>query len=88
LEALIPEFAGLARETTLLYPRSGSPGVHESSMGGPLLWPAGEPWPYSGRSVITASVPFALRYHDETATRLVTEAGGTWSRYAPGDHSR
>ncbi|MFD7616419.1 hypothetical protein [Streptomyces sp. NPDC059802] len=30
----------------------------------------------------------ALGYHDKTATRLVTEAGGTWSRYAPGDHGR
>jgi integrase len=30
----------------------------------------------------------ALGYHDKTATRLVTEAGGTWSRYAPGDHTR
>ncbi|MFD3622557.1 hypothetical protein ACFWWT_46985 [Streptomyces sp. NPDC058676] len=28
----------------------------------------------------------ALGYHDKTTTRLVTEAGGTWSRYAPGDH--
>lgn len=30
----------------------------------------------------------ALIYHDKTATRLVTEAGGTWSRYAPGGHKR
>jgi hypothetical protein len=30
----------------------------------------------------------ALGYHGKTDTRLVTEAGGTWSRYAPGDHSR
>ncbi|MEU4044648.1 hypothetical protein ACK389_00065 [Streptomyces antibioticus] len=30
----------------------------------------------------------ALGYHDMTATRLVTEAGGTWSRYASGDHRR
>ena len=30
----------------------------------------------------------ALGYHDKTATRLVTEAGGTWSRYAPGEHER
>ncbi|TQJ91216.1 hypothetical protein [Streptomyces sp. SLBN-31] len=30
----------------------------------------------------------ALGYHDKTATRLVTEAGGTWSRYATGDHTR
>lgn len=30
----------------------------------------------------------ALGYHDKTATRFVTESGGTWSRYAPGDHTR
>ncbi|MFF8847893.1 hypothetical protein ACF08N_35170 [Streptomyces sp. NPDC015127] len=30
----------------------------------------------------------ALGYHDKSTTRLVTEAGGTWSRYAPGDHKR
>ncbi|WP_330334539.1 hypothetical protein OHS33_35480 [Streptomyces sp. NBC_00536] len=30
----------------------------------------------------------ALGYHDKTATRLITEADGTWSRYAPGDHTR
>lgn len=30
----------------------------------------------------------ALGHHDKTATWLVTEAGGTWSRYAPGDHRR
>jgi hypothetical protein len=57
VEALIPEFAGLARETVLLYPRSGDPGVHESSMGGPLLWPAGEPWPYCDQSGHWAAGP-------------------------------
>ena len=30
----------------------------------------------------------ALGYHDKTTSRLVTEAGGTWSRYAGGDHNR
>ncbi|MGV9652167.1 hypothetical protein [Streptomyces sp. NPDC003554] len=30
----------------------------------------------------------ALGYHDKTATRLVAESGGTWSQYAPGDHTR
>lgn len=29
----------------------------------------------------------ALGYLDKTAPRLVTAAGGTWSRYAPGDHT-
>ncbi|MFD7069989.1 hypothetical protein ACFV97_22485 [Streptomyces sp. NPDC059913] len=45
VESLIPELAGLGRETTLLYPRSGEPGRCASSIGGPLLWPADEPWP-------------------------------------------
>lgn len=45
VEALIPELTGLGRHTTLLYPRSGEPGIRESSVGGPLLWPADEPWP-------------------------------------------
>ena len=29
-----------------------------------------------------------LGYHDKTTTRLVLEAGGSWNRYASGDHSR
>ncbi|MET9768179.1 hypothetical protein [Streptomyces sp. NPDC006415] len=41
--------------------------------------------------ILQASAPViakALGYHDKTTTRLVTEVGGTWSRYAPGDHTR
>lgn len=30
----------------------------------------------------------ALGYHQNTATRIATQADATWSRYAPGDHSR
>ncbi|WP_314220592.1 hypothetical protein [Streptomyces zaehneri] len=30
----------------------------------------------------------ALGYHDKTTSRLRNETGGTWSRYAPGDHAR
>jgi hypothetical protein len=41
-----PEVADLARPTTLLYPRAGAPSVHASSLGGPLLWPADEPWAF------------------------------------------
>ncbi|MFF3453989.1 hypothetical protein ACFYXH_06575 [Streptomyces sp. NPDC002730] len=44
--ALFPQLAPLARTATRLHPRPGSPTVHDSSVGGPLLWPAGEPWPY------------------------------------------
>ncbi|MFD6423656.1 hypothetical protein [Streptomyces sp. NPDC060198] len=44
--ALFPQLAPLAREATRLHPRPGAPSVHDSSVGGPLLWPADEPWPY------------------------------------------
>ncbi|WP_328624696.1 hypothetical protein OHA88_07040 [Streptomyces sp. NBC_00353] len=30
----------------------------------------------------------ALGYHHKTTTRLLNETGGTWSRYAAGDHKR
>lgn len=45
IAALFPEIAPLARTATRLHPRPGSPGVHDSSVGGPLLWPSDEPWP-------------------------------------------
>ncbi|MFJ8013903.1 hypothetical protein [Streptomyces sp. NPDC096339] len=45
IEAVFPELTGTAREVTLLYPRAGQPGSGDSSIGGPLLWPADEPWP-------------------------------------------
>jgi hypothetical protein len=45
VEAVFPELIGTAREVTLLYPRAGQPGSGDSSIGGPLLWPADEPWP-------------------------------------------
>ena len=30
----------------------------------------------------------ALGYHNKTTSRLIRETGGTWSRYATGDHTR
>ncbi|MFJ9530530.1 hypothetical protein [Streptomyces cyaneofuscatus] len=30
----------------------------------------------------------AIGYHDKTTSRLLRENGGTWSRYAVGDHTR
>lgn len=30
----------------------------------------------------------ALGHHNKTTTRLLNETGGTWSRYAAGDHTR
>ncbi|MFI1189827.1 hypothetical protein [Streptomyces californicus] len=44
--AVFPELAPLARPAMRLHPRHGSPSVRDSSIGGPLLWPAREPWPH------------------------------------------
>src|SRR5215469_17356709 len=40
-----PELARWARTAVRLHPRLGKPDVRESSLGGPLLWPATEAWP-------------------------------------------
>ncbi|MFE6975028.1 hypothetical protein [Streptomyces sp. NPDC057682] len=45
VEALFPELAAHRGTTTRLHPRPGRPEATESSVGGPLLWPADEPWP-------------------------------------------
>ncbi|WP_345695270.1 hypothetical protein [Kitasatospora terrestris] len=42
---VLPELVGHGRTTTRLHPRHGAPGVGDSSIGGPLLWPQDEPWP-------------------------------------------
>ncbi|MEV3938886.1 hypothetical protein AB0K52_23300 [Glycomyces sp. NPDC049804] len=43
--APFPELAAHSRSAVRLHPRLGNPGVDESSLGGPVLWPADEPWP-------------------------------------------
>ncbi|MFI8423686.1 hypothetical protein [Streptomyces sp. NPDC085479] len=43
--SLFPELAPLARQAVRLHPRAGVPSVHDSSVGGPLLWPSDEEWP-------------------------------------------
>ncbi|MFC8918090.1 hypothetical protein ACFT5C_20200 [Streptomyces sp. NPDC057116] len=45
VEALFPDVAAYRGTTTRLHPRPGSPDASASSVGGPMLWPADEPWP-------------------------------------------
>ena len=42
---VFPELVPFARTTIRLHPRRGAPTAVQSSIGGPLLWPADEPWP-------------------------------------------
>jgi hypothetical protein len=43
--AVFPELRDHSATVTRLHPRPGSPAAADSSVGGPLLWPADEPWP-------------------------------------------
>lgn len=45
IAAEFPELAGQEHPTVRLHPRPGRPSPQDSSVGGPLLWPAAEPWP-------------------------------------------
>lgn len=45
VEELFPEVVPFRLAAVRLHPRAGAPGVRDSSVGGPLLWPAAEPWP-------------------------------------------
>ncbi|MEV0567123.1 hypothetical protein [Dactylosporangium sp. NPDC050588] len=45
MDATFPQLRGLARTSVRLHPRKGHPSVEQSSLDGPLLWPADEPWP-------------------------------------------
>lgn len=42
---VVPGIAAYARTATRLHPRPGAVSARMSHVGGPLLWPAGEPWP-------------------------------------------
>ncbi|MEU4620594.1 hypothetical protein AB0G04_11535 [Actinoplanes sp. NPDC023801] len=44
--AVFPELREHAATVTRLHPRPGDPTAADSSVGGPLLWPAAEPWPH------------------------------------------
>ncbi|MEV8438228.1 hypothetical protein AB0425_12690 [Actinosynnema sp. NPDC051121] len=77
--AHLPRLAPLARTTTRLHPRPGEPTSADSSIGGPLLWPAREPWPtcveHAGPALHGASVPDVL-----ARRRILAEA---WARPRP-----
>ena len=53
----VPGLAELARRTIRLHPRPGEPTAQESHIGGPLLWPSDEPWPYCDDTVAAQPAP-------------------------------
>ncbi|WP_285546617.1 hypothetical protein [Streptomyces lavendulae] len=86
--ALFPRLAPLARTATRLHPRPGSPSVHDSSVGGPLLWPADEPWPHcdepheghgAGAGPSPAQVRLLRRHRAAMEDRRRRDPEGPWA---------
>ncbi|MFD4398901.1 hypothetical protein [Kitasatospora sp. NPDC058478] len=85
--AAFPRLAPLARTATRLHPRPGSPSLRESSVGGPLLWPAAEPWPHCEGThrvpaVLPATSPADVRLLREIRAAARSRPGGGRS-YTP-----
>ena len=77
-EALLAEFPELAeygQRAVRLHPRPGSPGVRESSVGGPLLWPAGEAWPVCAEQHAGGTAHFGHPDHVEARLPEPVDAG-------------
>ncbi|GGP87581.1 hypothetical protein [Streptomyces melanogenes] len=72
--ALFPRLAPLARTATRLHPHPGSPSPHDSSVGGPLLWPADEPWPHCDGPHVWDRVNPALSPEDVRQRRRIRAA--------------
>ncbi|WP_046500586.1 hypothetical protein [Streptomyces odonnellii] len=88
ITALFPQLATLARTATRLHPRPGTPSPHDSSVGGPLLWPADEPWPHCDGPHEWDRVNAALSPEDvrlwrrnraESASRRRRDPQGPWA---------
>lgn len=77
LTAELPAFADHIREATLLQPAPGTPGLGDSSVGGPVLWPADEPWP-------VCTGPHLV----EVREKLSDEDRETWQRMDRAMHAR
>ncbi|WP_420082128.1 DUF1963 domain-containing protein [Streptomyces sp. JL4002] len=75
VEQLFPEVAPLRRRTVRLHPRAGAPTVRDSSVGGPLLWPAEEEWPVCPEHHRSPMVP-VVQVHAADALGLVPFPAG------------
>lgn len=76
IAAVFPELREHALIATRLHPRPGAPGFGDSSVGGPLLWPAGEPWPVCEDGLHETSE--LMRLEDVRLRRTIL--GAAWAR--------
>ncbi|MGW0936964.1 hypothetical protein [Streptomyces sp. NPDC002666] len=90
--AIAAQLSPLARTATRLHPRPGSPTPYDSSVGGPLLWPADEPWPHcegrhtwDGLNAIHSPEDVRLRLRRRIRAAVENRPGGDppRTRYTP-----
>ena len=86
IAAVLPELREHALPATRLHPRPGTPHVTDSSVGGPLLWPAGEPWPMCTGGTHDTRWSVQLRPQDVRRRRELL--GAAWARTPRGESLR
>ena len=78
-------FAGIeeyAVTATRLHPRGGDPDPLGSHVGGPLRWPAGEPWPTCGAEhVVATEVPIPDRLRRRLERLRAADPARRWPGY-------
>jgi hypothetical protein len=87
-----PELRDHSATATRLHPRPGAPTTTESSVGGPLLWLANEPWPVctdrDAHYVSQLRTPAALRRSREIYAAAQARAAASGARYQLTDPER
>ncbi|MEJ3749015.1 hypothetical protein WEI85_37830 [Actinomycetes bacterium KLBMP 9797] len=89
---LFPELREHSATATRLHPRRGTPSVTDSSVGGPLLWPADEPWPVcmdgDDHDTVQLQTPAAVRRSREIYASAQARADATGTPYALTDEEQ
>lgn len=89
---LFSELLEHSATATRLHPRPGAPSTADSSVGGPLLWPADEPWPVctdgDHHYVFRLRTPGTVRRSREIYAAAQARATASGSRYDLTDEER
>jgi len=92
IAGIFPELAEHSTTATRLHPRPGQPTEADSSVGGPLLWPAGEPWPVcedgEDHYIFELRTPAAVRRSREIYAAAHARSASTGMPYAVTDAER
>ncbi len=81
-----PDVRDHSATATRLHPRPGAPAATDSSVGGPVLWPADEPWPVcrdgDAHDLSELQTPAAVRRSRAIYAAAQSRADATGTRYA------